>query len=387
MTITTRSLKHLGATAALAIAAGTAADAGDTIKIGVLLPVSGGGASYGVPAEHGVQLAVNEINAAGGINGKMVEYILRDTQMNPSIGVAAAKELISKEGVDVLLGAVSSGVTLALSEIAKQEKIVLMAPISKAGELTDENLHPYIFQTSAVSPIEGKAIATIAAEAGATSLCMTGFDYAYTHSLFKEVAKNLPDSITISNTYNVALGTKDYNAVIAQLMGDKCDTVVGAIFGGGFIAFANQAQPFGLFDMKKFVWGGEVGSTEMTSALGADYPPNMWANAYDLWYSGGTPALDKYHADLAALEGQQETFMWPITTYVGMKFLAAAIEKAQSTDSDALVAALEGLTVETPMGPRTIDAKTHRANTGEFWGPMLPGEGGVYRMTPPRYVE
>ena len=108
------------------------------------MPTSGSGAAYGIPAINGIILATNEINKNGGLIGKKVEFVIRDTKLKPSVASAAAKELITKEKVQVLLGAISSSVTLAVSEVAKNEKIVLFAPISKTKALTGKKFHKYI---------------------------------------------------------------------------------------------------------------------------------------------------------------------------------------------------------------------------------------------------
>lgn len=379
------------AVAAGALAVGllgwTAPGMAKPFKIGVLMPMSGGGASYGVPAVDGVKLAVKEINAAGGVNGSPIEFVVRDTKLKPSVAVAAAKELITQEHVNALLGAISSGVTLAISEVARQDHVVLFAPVSKTTKLTTEKGHKYVFQGSATSDTEAAAIARVAKKIGTKKICATGFDYAYSHDLIAALKRELPKGITISSKFLVKLGTTDYNALASQLIGSKCDTVVGVIWGGGFISFVKQATPFGLFKDKKFIWGAEVGSTEMAGKLGASFPNGLWANAYDLWYYNPTPELKAYHKALAKLEGTRETYMWPITTYNGVKFLAAAAKKAGSGKADALAAALEGLTIDTPYGPRTINAKSHRVNTGELWGPIRVQKGKPPRMNPITYLD
>ncbi|MCH9674403.1 MAG: ABC transporter substrate-binding protein, partial [Gammaproteobacteria bacterium] len=95
----------------------------------------------------------------------------------------------------------------------------------------------------------------------------------------------------------------------------------------------------------------------------------------------------KFQKELAKRSGTEETAMWPALTYTGMKFLEAAIHKAQSTDTDAVISALEGLTISTPVGPRTINAADHQADMGEFYGPMVMKDGKDYRvMDPVTYV-
>ena len=91
----------------------------------------------------------------------------------------------------------------------------------------------------------------------------------------------------------------------------------------------------------------------------------------------------EFQAALAKLQGQKETPMWPVLAWIGVKFYATAVEKAKSTDAAKVAKALEGLTIDTPVGERTIDAKTHQANTGQFWGPMVNKKGVGYRMMEP----
>jgi len=373
---------------AIATAIGASAtSAAETIKLGLLMPTSGGGAAYGIPAINGVKLAIKEINAAGGVLGKKLEFVVRDTKLKPATGVAAAREMVTKDGVVALIGAVSSGVTLAISQVAKQEKVVLIAPVAKSIKLTREKANKYTFQSSLNTELSGRVTAELVEKIGIKKLCVTGFDYAYSHDLYDAVKNNLK-SAKITATYYVKLGTKDYNGLISKLMSSDCDGVAGAIWGGGFIAFAKQAKPFGLFKKKKLIWGAEVGSHEMAGKLKGDYPTGMWANAYDLWYHSISPKHAAFQAKLAKLEGSKATNMYPITTYIAVKFLAAGIAKAGSTDGDKLAAAMLGLSIETPLGKRSIDAKTRRVNTTEFWGVMKPiGPGGEHRMVSPELIQ
>ena len=379
--------KLLATTTAMILASGTAY-AEETIKVGILMPISGGGASYGVPLVEGVKMAVDEINAAGGVDGMKIEYFVRDSQLKPDVAVAAARELITKEGVDVMVGAVSSGATLAISELAKQEKVALLAPAAKAAALTSTKLHPYIFQLAATTDSEGRQMAEALTTIGAKKICVSGFDYAYSYDLFESLEKNLAEGMEIVDTFHVKLGTTDYSAVISQLMGSDCDTVAGAVWGGGFIAYMKQAGPFGIFDTKKLVWAAEVGSSEMAGALKGDYPEGMWAAAYDLWYFEGSDAHKKFQADLAIVEGTNETKMYPVTTYIAIQFIAEAVRKAGSSDPKEIAKALVGLSIDTPLGKRTIDPDNHRTNTGEFWGPMVTVSGTeAKQMSPAEYLE
>ncbi|MCC0056171.1 MAG: ABC transporter substrate-binding protein [Rhodobiaceae bacterium] len=361
--------------------------AADPIKIGVVLPTSGGLASYGLTMIDGVKLAVQEINDAGGINGRQLEYVARDSQTNPNVASAAAKELISKEGVKAIIGAVSSGVTLAVSEVAKQEKVVLFAPAARAKSITGEKLHKYVFQGIKTTDDEARDLANILKDQGAKKVCMTGYDYAYTTDLFEAMKSEL-GNIPITGEFLVKLGTNDFSTLISQLQANECDAVLGALFSGGFVAFAKQAKPFGFFESKKVVWAASVASTEVTTQLKQDYPEGMWAGAFDFWYYDGSEAHKKFQDGIAKIEGTKETGMYALNGYRAMYFIAEAMKKAGSDDPDAVVAALEGLTIETPLGPVTMDAKTHRVDAAEFYGPVVTVAGSdVKRMSPINLVK
>jgi len=360
------------------------------LKIGVLYPTSGGGAIYGIPAMTGHEMAVDEINAAGGVAGMKVVTFARDTKLNPSAASAAAKELITKEGVDVLIGALSSAVGLAISEVAKQEKVVYIATIPKTIQMTTTKLHKHVFRTASHTDFEGDAIAQLVKQVGGKKVCDIQLDYAYGHDLAEGIerglARHAPDVMKVMDL-RAKLGATDYNAQIAQILGAGCDVVTSGLWGAHFVNFAQQAKPFGLFNNVKYISGREIASHEITAKMGEDYPDNVWSNAYELWYDDSEPDHKAFHAELSKRSGTKETTMWPVLAYTGVKFIAAGVAKAGSAEADALAKALEGMTIDTPVGERTIDPETHQANTGQYWGPLVKKEGFAYRvMDPVTYI-
>jgi len=356
------------------------------IKLGVLYPISGGGAIYGGPAMRGHDLAVEEINAAGGVLGMKFVTAARDSKINPAAAAAAAKELITKEGVNVLLGGLASSVGLAISEVSRQEGVIYIATIPKTIKLTTEKLHPYVFRTASNTDFEGDAMAQIVKKIDGKKLCDIQLDYAYGHDLAKGIAKALPKyapNAKIVIELRPKLGATDFNSYITQIMGSGCDTVVSGLWGNHFVNFAKQAAPFGFFKNHVYITGGEIASHEVASKLGADYPDNVWSNTYELWYYSPTGAHKKFQARLAKKAGTEATAMWPVLAYNGVMLYKAAVEKAGSTDADKVSKALEGLTIDTPMGKLTVDAKSHQTDTGQFWGPMKKVAGKPYRVMDP----
>ena len=374
------------ATLLLTLIAAVPSRAADPIVIGALYPTSGTGAVFGVPAMLGHDMAVEAINDSGGIDGRLIVSHARDTKLKPAAATAAARELITKEGVDILVGGLSSAVGLAISEVARQEKVIYIATIPKTVQLTGEKFHRHVFRTAANTAAEGRGIARIVGQLGLEKLCQIQFDYAYGHDLAQGIAQALPEEAPqarIVQDLKVKLGTTDYNTYIAQIMASDCQGVVSGLWGAAFTALAQQGRPFGLFDKAHYISGGEIASHEIAGPLGPDYPDQVWSNAYELWYHHPTPLHRTFQKELARRQGTPHTSSWPVLAYIGVQFVAAAVHQAGSIDTDALIAALEGLKVETPVGPRTIDPQTHEADTGQFWGPMKQREQYDFRLMDP----
>lgn len=373
-----------------ALGAGTAF-AQQPVKIGAMYPITGAGAVYGVPAMAGHQLAIEELNAKGGIMGRKIESIERDDKLNPSAASSTMKELITKDKVDIVLGGLSSAVGLAMSEVSKNEKVVYISTIPKTIQMTTDKLHKYVFRTASNTDFEGDTMSLLAGRNKLSKLCNLQLDYAYGNDLeagiVKTLAKNAPNA-KIVLTLKPKLGATDFNPFIPQVMAAGCDGVLSGLWGPHFVSWVKQAKPLGFFDKIKWISGGEIASHEIAGELKGDFPDNVISNTYELWYHAQDPSHKDFQARLAKKLNTQETPQWALLGYVGVMYAAAAMEKAQSTDADKVSAALEGLTIKTPVGPLTIDPKSHQANMGQFWGPMVKKPDRAYRMMDPvEYIQ
>jgi branched-chain amino acid transport system substrate-binding protein len=380
---------------AAALLLGGPAVAQNTIKVGVPMPLSGPAALYGEPAVKGMRMFVDEINAAGGVLGKQIELVVRDSKASPDEAVRMSREMILKEDVQFLVGTLTSAEGPAVSTIAKENKIVLIAPIPKTDQLTAEkNLHPYVFRTAANTTMEGRSIAEIIATwKDVKKVATIAHDYAYGQDVAKSFVdhiKKLRPDIEVVDQQWPKLGEADYTPFINAQMAKKPDAVFSAMWGGHFVTWAKQAKPLGFFDLvqNRVVNGGEAGSVEATRALGPDYPFGIWANSYDLAsYEGQPDAHKKYIDRIKAFTKEDPPSTWPITTYVAMQFLVEGIKKAGSVDSDKVAKALLDLTIDTPIGKQTLRATDHQADRGQFYGKMEKGPSGNAIMTGVKYVD
>jgi branched-chain amino acid transport system substrate-binding protein len=352
-----------------------AADAQKPIKVGFPMILSGPGALFGVPARDGARMFVDEINAKGGVLGRKLELIDRDTKGNPDEAVRVSRELILKENVDFLVGTLTSAEGPAVSVVAKENKIVFIAPIPKTDQLTaPDKLHPYVFRVAANTTMEGRSAAEIVAKWPVKRVATISPDYAYGQDVtrsFVEHLKKVAPQMEIVDQQWPKLGEANYEPFIDAQMAKKPEAVFSSLWGGHFITFAKQAKPKGYFDAVKynFMGVGEAGSPESTKAGGPDYPVGIWGNSYDAFYWEDAPAAHKdFIARLRKYGKDDYPSSWPIQGYLGMLFLTEAIKKAGSTDSDKVSKALLGLTIDTPIGKQTIREKDHQANRGQLYG-------------------
>jgi branched-chain amino acid transport system substrate-binding protein len=385
----------LAVLSALALFGAPQASAQKTIKVGFPMILSGPGALFGEPALKGAQMYVEEVNAAGGVLGKRLELILRDTKGNADEAVRVSRELILKDNVDFLVGTLTSAEDPAVSTIAKDNKIVFIAPIPKTDQLTaPANLHPYVFRTASNTTIEGRTAAEIVAKWGLKRIATISPDYAYGQDVtkaFVEHLKKIKPDVEIVDQQWPKLGEADYTPFINAQMGKKPDAVFSSLWGGHFLTFAKQAKPLGYFDAVKynFIGAGEAASIESARTMGAEYPVGIWGNTYDVNDWPNEPAAHKdYIQRLKAYTKEENPSSWPITGYVAMQVLAEGIKKAGSTDSDKVAKALLDLTVDTPIGKQTLRAKDHQANRGQFWGKTMKDEKlGFARLQEVVYID
>ena len=389
-----RGIALLGATAAFFMAA--EAQAQKPIRIGYPVILSGPGALIGEPSMKGAQMFVEEINAKGGVLGRKIELIPRDTKGNADEAVRVARDLILRDNVDFLFGALTSAEGPAISPIAKENKIVFVVPVVKTDQLVaKENLHPYIFRTASNTTIEGRTGAEIMAKwPNIKRVGTMSPDYAFGQDVTKAFVthlKKLRPDIEIVDQQWPKLGETDYTPFINAQMSKKPDAVFSSLWGGHFVTFAKQAKPLKYFESfgSNFLGAGEAGAIETAKAAGDDYPLGITANAYDAFnWTDGPQAHKDYTARLKAFMKEDPPSSWPITGYMGLQILTAAIAKAGSTDSDKVSAAMKDLSVDTPIGKQVIRAKDQQANRAQFWGKMTKDPKlGFAVMSPPTYID
>jgi branched-chain amino acid transport system substrate-binding protein len=358
-----------------------AANAAGTIKIGFPIPLSGPVAIYGEPILKGAELAVAEINAKGGVLGRKLEILARDSKANADEAVRVSRELIIRNGVDFLVGTVTSAEAPAVSTVAKENKIVFIAPVAETTRLTSpRDIHPYVFRTNSNTDVDGLASAILMARwKNIKTVATMAPDYAYGRDIiaaFVADLKKLRPDIQVVDQQWPKLGEPDFTSFITAQMSKKPDAVDCVLFAGDFVTFSKEATPLGYFKMidNRMVDSAAVGNIEEAQALGRDYPYGIVAQSLDpeIWIGAKEPPDHaKYIAALRKFTHEQFPPSFAIQGYITINALADGIKKAGSTDSDAVSKALIGMTFDTPVGKRTISVKSHETFPPEFYGVMV----------------
>lgn len=357
----------------------TAAYAQEKIRIGFPMVLSGSAGQFGEPILKGAQMYAEEVNAKGGVLGKKIEIVARDSKARPEEAVRVSRELVIRERVNFLVGSFTSAEGPAVSEIAKENKILFLALGPKTDRLTaPEFLHPYVFRISANTTTEGRAAAELIASWKVTRVATIAPDFAYGQDAVKvfiaHLKKKRPD-IQIVDQQWPKMNEPDYSPFITAQKAAKPEAVFSVICCGNVTAFAKQATGLGYFKAinNNFLAVAEGGSIETLRSLGAEYPLGIWGNSADAFnYVPTDPVVAKAHAEfinkVKAFTKETYPASWTISGYLGMQFLVEAIKKANSLDSLKVATALKGLQLATPMGTLTMRAKDQQLTRGLVWG-------------------
>ena len=336
------------------------------IKVGLTTDLTGVAAPFARAQINGVQMAIDEINASGGALGRKLELVTRDSQLKPDLGTSHTRDLIIGEKVDVLIGPASSAVALAVSAMAKQYKKVVMMTISNSPRLTMELFHPYIFSIVPTGLMEGRAIAE-ALGPRFKRIAYIGADYEAAHEALKYyrewLTKVNPGAEIVAEAWP-KLGEQDYSSYITRLMSAKPDLVFSDLWGADLVGFVKQAKPYGVFDKSTFA---SLTFMDDIMALGADMPEGVIGQMRAPFFALDNERARKFTENYRA-RFKNWPSDWAFMGYEGMQMLAMAIKGAGSTDSDAIVKAMEQLRYEGLRGTISIRAVDHMGTVPSIIG-------------------
>jgi branched-chain amino acid transport system substrate-binding protein len=376
-------VRHLLA-AALAAAA-FAAHAQGVIKIGEINSYKAQPAFLD-PYKKGMELAVEEINAAGGVNGKKLQLITRDDNANPGDAVRAAEELVSRENVDVLTGTFLSNIGLAVTDFAKQRKFFFLASEPLTDKIVWQNGNRYTFRLRPSTYMQVAMLVPEAARLQKKRWAIVYPNYEYGQSAaatFKQLLKSAQPDVEFVAEQAPPLGKLDAGSVVQALADAKPDAVFNVLFGADLAKFVREGNTRGLFKGRDVV-SLLTGEPEYLDPL-KDETPDGWIVTGYPWYGIQTP---EHKAFFLAYHRKYNDYprLGSVVGYSAIKSLAAGIQKAKGTDTEKLIAAFSGLAVDTPFGKITYRPEDHQSTMGAFIGRTKNDKGkGV--MVDYRYLD
>jgi branched-chain amino acid transport system substrate-binding protein len=338
------------------------------IKVGVIDCYSGPAAMFCKEALNGFKLALNEINKKG-VLGTKIEFTTRDTKFKVDIGLSMAKELIMRENVDVLVGTISSGVAMAVSDYCKREKVPLIVWISKSERITGEKGHRYVFSTGENTAMAGKAGGVALAKKPFIKYWIAGDDYEYGHAIANAAWRNLkerkPEVEKIGEMW-WKVGEPDLVPYVTAIMAAKPDAV---IFAAGGASMVNVMKTVKATGMSEKIPGWIHTATEITilRALGPGAPEGFMGTTDYLFYHPDTPANRAFVKAYKDAYGKRPGFPG-FHGYITAHFIAEAFRKAGKVNKEKFIDALEGLTIDSPAGKVEMRACDHQAVLPIFMG-------------------
>ncbi|MEF2074673.1 ABC transporter substrate-binding protein [Consotaella aegiceratis] len=349
--------------------------AADPIKLGEINSYTGLPA-FTVPYKKGWQLALDQINAAGGIDGRPLEVISRDDNGQPADAIRVAEELVASDRVAMIWGGYFSNIGLALSDFAKQRKVLYLATEPLTDALVWSQGNRYTWRLRPSTFMQAAMLAEEAAKLDATRWATIAPNYAYGQdavAAFKSELKRLKPEVEFVEEQWPTQGKIDAGSTVRALEAAKPDAIYNVTFAGDLAKFVREGDIRGLFDGRDVV-SLLSGEPDYLEPLGGEAPEGWIVTGYP-WYGIDTP---EHQAFLKAYEDKygEHPMTGSLVGYNAMQSIAAALKKAGSADPDDLLAAMENLEVDAPSGTFHFRAADHQATMGAWVGKTALKDGG-----------
>ncbi len=347
---------------------------GDAIKIGEINHYKRLAAFAG-PYKQGIELALEEVNGAGGVLGRPLEFIFRDDQGKPGEAIKIAEELMTSEGTVMITGTILSNVGLAISSHAAEKGYVYLASEPLADALVWSAGNPYTFRLRASTYMQAAMLAEEAAKTDAIKYATIAPNYAYGKdavAAFKKALTALKPEVEFVAEQWPAVFKIDAGAEVQALERAKPDAIYNVTFGPDLAKFVREGGDRGLFDGRK-VYGLLSGEPEYIDPLGEEAPEGWTVTGYpwqDLNDGPGGAFVAAYQAKY-----DDHPRIGSLVGYMTVQSIVAALEKAGSTETEAIRSAFEDLKVTTPMGEITYRSIDNQSTAGAWVGTTAVKDG------------
>jgi branched-chain amino acid transport system substrate-binding protein len=380
-----RSFELAGIRAAALIILTGPALAQSTIKVGELNSYKAQPAFLD-PYKKGWEMAIEEINAGGGVLGKKLEVISRDDGGNPGDAVRVANELVTREGTNIIAGTFLSNIGLAVTEFAGKEKVFFLAAEPLTDKITWQNGNKYTFRLRPSTYMQVAMLIpdAVAAKKKRWAVVYPNFEYGQSaSSWFKQMLRKAQPDVEFVNEQATPLGKIEAGAVVQAIDDAKPDAIFNVLFGADLTKLVREGTTRGSFNNRTVV-SLLSGEPEYLDPLKDEAPVGWIVTGYP-WEEIDTPA---HKAFLGAYQKRWNDYprLGSVVGYDTMKSLAAGIAKAGATDTDKLIAAFRGLKLTNPFGSFEFRAVDHQATMGAYVG-RIAVKNGKGTMANFKYVD
>ena len=349
------------ASIAAALMLAGSAYAAEPVKVGVVTPLSGTYAPIGKQVRWGAELAVKEINDSGGVNGRPFELLFEDEEANPPVAVRKAEKLLQQDKVDLLTGTVNSGSTLAVGQVAERNDRILVTTVSYAPSITGSQCSPNVFRVNANAFMQSTALTSwLTKNVAGKRYYFIGPDYEMGRSTigaFQDDIKRLGGT-DVGSAYP-PLGAKDYTPYVGQIRAARPDVIMTATAGNDTVRLLTQLKEYGLLS-DKLTLAGAAGAVTQENIGAMSGAGEGFLSAAGYSTDIDTPANKKFVATFKQAN-QVDPDLFGADTYGLFSLFKQAIEKAGSTDTAKLRAAMEDASWQTPQGTKKIRKGDHQA--------------------------
>jgi urea transport system substrate-binding protein len=357
------------------------AQAAQPVKIGVPIELSGDFGVYGEAMKQGTELALKEINDAGGILGRPVQAVYADIESKVQPTIDKVTALIQRDNVDVLIGIISSASRDAVVPVVFREKKILIYPTTYEGgvaaKFKDTGAH-YVFTTGPVSEQYIKPFIPWLIKNKGKSFYMLGMDYIYGQGSVENAKKYVADAGgTVVGSELIPLGTTDFSAVLNRVVAAKPDVLFAVEAGDDLLYLVKQYNEFDLRSKNIFFATSELDESYM-KAMGADNVKGI-ACSYPYFMVVETPENQKFLEEMRTAYGQDVLVSLATESqYYSVKLFAQAAQKAGSLDTEALISALETVSITAPEGKVSIRKEDHQAIVNDVIAVIEPDVNQPY---------
>jgi branched-chain amino acid transport system substrate-binding protein len=357
------------------------------IRVGEINSYSGIAAGFTQPYRQAVEMAVTEVNGAGGLLGGNIDVLFRDDKANPAEAVRHAQALVAGDKVALLTGTYLSNVGLAVSDFARQYKIPFLAAEPLTEALTWAQGHRYVFRVRPNTYTQGRVLAERAARLPYKKWAVIGPNYEYGRRAWETFwgkLKELKPDVRLVGEHWPTLGKIEPGEYVTAMQGEQPEALFISLFGSDWLAFAREGMTRGLF-RNVFSVGMLLGEPEYLDPLGLDAPEGMLVTGYP-WYDIPSPQHRAFVERFQKQTGRHPV-MGSLVGYITFLSVFDAFRKAQDSAAEKLVGALEALKVDTPIGVITFRPFDHQSTMGVWAGTTkLDRARGTAVMTNWEYV-